>query len=372
MQIQAIQNYNQHKSRNNTSFKNFQVSANIKQIFATPDFARPFVEELGKWQSNPLNLREMINVNELTPTGKRVLKEFFKQINNEAQIQDYPISMWIETPDYDRQTVYPRYHAKLPGYNDEGNIELDEWRLQFNSDKCNIKFNRGKNNYGVVEMGTFEDTKQELGKCITSVINRVAEKLNTIEARKKMNNNFEEMQSIIESGNSQTGKVKTIEVPDGDLLPVHSTICTIDDITNYLLEHITEVDGGRIFNKPVTKDGESLLIGLVHVLPDKDNPDNLTKYINLVKNMGKMPHINYNQKDFMGLPAIAHVLNSQNELLLAAFTSCNDLRYDTTLEFEFNRITDPKFKQKVLDSHLFDNDYNRQFKTIFGQPNTIY
>ena len=85
-----------------------------------------------------------------------------------------------------------------------------------------------------------------------------------------------------------------------------------------------------------------------------------------------MPFINYNQKDAMDIPAVAHVLNSQNKVLFAAFCNCKDLKYEPSLEFEFNSITDPKFKDLVLNSHIFENEQNTEFKTIFGQPNPVY
>jgi len=161
----------------------------------------------------------------------------------------------------------------------------------------------------------------------------------------------------------------TLEIPEENLLPVSSVVCTLDDINNYLTEHFSEIDKGRIFNKPVTKDGESLLIALTKILPDDNNID---AYIKLVNNMIKLTHIEYNQKDTLGVPAIAHVLNSQNKILFAAFTKCNNLRYDPYLDTEFNNIKDSEFKDFVINSHIFENLENTGYEKIFGKPNPMY
>jgi len=169
--------------------------------------------------------------------------------------------------------------------------------------------------------------------------------------------------------NVSTDELDGFFVSAEDMLPIDSVVCTFKDINNYLMEHMAELGGGKIFNKPVTKDGESLLMALAHVKPDKDNIDS---YIKLVKSMLKMPFIDYNQKDAMGIPFIAHVLNSQNKVLFAAVTGCKDLKYDPSLEFEFNNITDPEFKELVLKTPIFENAQNKEFKTIFGKTNPMY
>ena len=169
--------------------------------------------------------------------------------------------------------------------------------------------------------------------------------------------------------NVSTDELDGFFVSAEDMLPIDSVVCTFNDINNYLMEHMTELGGGKIFNKPVTKDGESLLMALAHVQPDKDNIDS---YIKLVKSMLKMPSIDYNQKDSMDIPFIAHVLNSQNKILFAAVTGCKDLKYDPSLEFEFNSITDPEFKELVLKTPIFENLENKGYEKIFGKPNPMY
>lgn len=167
----------------------------------------------------------------------------------------------------------------------------------------------------------------------------------------------------------ETENAIEIEVPEEDLLPVSSLICSLDDINNYLTDHYADIDKGKIFNKPVTKDKESLLIALTHIQPNEKNTES---YIKLINNMLKLKYIDYNQKDSMGIPAIAHVLNSQNKILFLAFTNCANLRYEPNLENEFKNITDPEFKDLVVKSRIFENYQNSGFEKIFGKPNAAY
>ena len=164
-----------------------------------------------------------------------------------------------------------------------------------------------------------------------------------------------------------------------------SLVCTLDDILEYIDKNKEWNDyrqqyyiDNDAFNNPVTKDGESLLMALAHVLPTAENAD---KYAKLVDELSHC-YIDFNQKDSMGISFIEHVLNSKNRFLLTLvgyhyakdglngpYNTYHGLRYEPILENVFNSIEDQDFKDTVLKLDLFNNMYNLKYKTIFGQPN---
>ena len=56
--------------------------------------------------------------------------------------------------------------------------------------------------------------------------------------------------------------------------------------------------------------------------------------------------INYNVSDYMGVPFVEHIMNSENEHLL---NLVSDFTFDWIPEFDhaYERITTPEFKEKV-------------------------
>ena len=364
MQINPITSYNQRininnqpkQVKSNTSFRSIKAEGiNLKYYFSSPKLAKPFVEAVKKLEAEKLNLREIVDVSKLSSTGKIVFKDFLSRLKEE-EIQDYPIKLELK---YDMSN----YIARL-----SENFFNGEYLVDYAYYDEVERFETG-NTRNIYLRTNIDLIKSRLNNHILDACEERAKIREKRAAKERENKSFADLQSLLDTKPEKTDIAKAIKVPADDLLPVSSVVCTFDDINNYLIEHMAELGGGRIFNKTITKDGESLLIALAHVQPDKDNIDS---YIKLVKSMLKMPFIDYNQKDSMDIPFIAHVLNSQNKILFAAVTGCKDLKYDPSLEFEFNSITDPEFKELVLKTPIFENAQNKEFKTIFVKPNPMY
>lgn len=371
MQISPITNYNQqiniNKQRqinNLPSFEGINVKdINLKQYFASPEYAENFIKKIKKLQKEKFNLREIVDVSKLSDTGKVVLKRYFDQLGEEG-VQDFPMNLKLKQSG----VLYHDYYGLLTEDVFRSNYVISNAGAFSTFDKC-MRIKTGYSGSTIYLLTNVNLLKSEINRYILDTCNEQAKMIDEKAAKERKNKKFDELQGLLEAEPKKNDALKKLEVPADDLLPVDSVVCTLDDINNYFIEHMTEVSGGRIFNKPVTKDGESLLMALAHVKPDKDNIDS---YIKLVKSMLKMPYIEYNQKDSMDVPFIAHVLNSQNKVLFAAVTGCKDLKYDPSLEFEFNNITDPEFKELVLKTSIFENEQNKEFKTIFGKPNPMY
>ena len=103
MQIQAIQSYNQQtkinqdrRIKNNPSFGSIKVeNLNLKDMFGTPELARPFVDRVLELQNTKLNLREIVDITKLTDTGIKVLNNIFNEIG-EKEVQDYTVRMILQ------------------------------------------------------------------------------------------------------------------------------------------------------------------------------------------------------------------------------------------------------------------------------------
>ena len=157
---------------------------------------------------------------------------------------------------------------------------------------------------------------------------------------------------------------------------------TIKNIYNYLKINESIINNGQIFNTPVTKDGDSLLCSLVRIKP---TPDEELEYESLIFKMSQMKDIDYDQKDSTDVSVKEWILTSENEKLFSLIENKN-LEWDSMLMKAFDRIKNPEFKERVINSEFysksfdleplkkqFDNYYdnNKDFTGIFEEINKL-
>ena len=158
------------------------------------------------------------------------------------------------------------------------------------------------------------------------------------------------------------------------------TFYTISDIKQYLQDNANNLLEGEIFNKPVTKDGNSLLMALAHIKPI---PEDESDYIYILYKMSKLPKIDYNQKDEMNISFVEWVLRAEKEELLDLIKD-KKLPYDPILNETFYNIKNPDFKQKVIGANIIEGSFDlferlktsiRNFLNLVntqGQPQVYY
>ena len=418
MHINSVQNYNyQNKIYENRSFKSIKISPNLcrSEVFDTIESSgiEFITEKLRTLAKEKFNLREIVRLKNSTIQKEKILNNLFSMLGEE-EVNDLTVRIkpffcrYNPTVSYCYHNYYDGgidFKINLPQQEDEITIDTVGWirGLQYSGygnktfteifaidNKKNepSKYHQQPgNNCDYIELptklydngktmlrGLFfaipqkERIQNNISKAFNEIVNKIIQNEEAAFESFRKDDALNALNTLIQTMDNKSTVGGATNTSVADKLPT-SVICTFDDINQYLLKHITEIDNGKIFNKPVTKDNESLLLALTHVIPDKEN---FEIYRDLVNNMHKMPLIDYNQIDGIGIPAIAHVLNSENKLLFAAFCNCKDLKYEPSLEYEFNRIKDSDFKDLVLKSRIFENGQNTKYKTIFGQPNPLY
>ncbi len=355
-----------------------------------------FIKHADSLESLTIDIRELIKSMRLTQTDKFVVKSFLNQLGEENS-SDFPVeirtgAIYRQTPGISFLVPQVTYdNSKLEIINSEEYFDYIQSKFKrdvpdiFNG-MCNkirdvvgyrsiikypfIKVNGRVKQYECNNSLPKEKTFIKMIKSIMEYYIKSAS--NQIDCKIKSDEKARQKAATIHAAVDQyfgrESNPESNKIAEKKLLPISSLICTLDDIINYLDTHERENDNwGFIFNEPVTKDGETLLMALAHVKPTSENID---KYKDLVERMIKMKYINYNQSDSLNIPLIDHIINSENELLLAAASNTGQLIYTPELENTFNRIKNPEFKRLVLEANLFEgNIHNIRFRTIFGQPN---
>lgn len=352
-----------------------------------PAVLKKYIEHAEKLENMKIDLKEMIKSWELTPSVIYVLKKFFNTLG-EKETHNFTVDfdclydniVNFAEPDTESlseslKSYYMHLQKSVLGY--------------FVNSHCDKKIHLAGS------MKKYENFQLPSEKLILSIVNKVlkddVERMaNAVFERCAQWQRKEELEQIRDSHSDRKTQEKNkyldyLHRHPEKIFPVSSLVCTLDDIIEYIDKNKEWNDyrqkyyiDNDAFNNPVTKDGESLLMALAHVLPTAENA---YKYAKLVDELGHC-YIDFNQKDSMGISFIEHVLNSKNRFLLTLvgyhyakdglngpYNTYHGLRYEPILENVFNSIEDQDFKDTVLKLDLFDNMYNLKYKTIFGQPN---
>jgi len=128
-----------------------------------------------------------------------------------------------------------------------------------------------------------------------------------------------------------------------------SVFVTIADIKNYLKQNADKILNGRIFNIPLTKDGDSLLMAFLHIKPIREEYEECKE---LLKQMAEMSEINYDQKDSMDMTALEWVMTTENAELLSLMKG-QKLTQDPMLYNAYKNIKNPEFKKALLESGTY-------------------
>lgn len=78
---------------------------------------------------------------------------------------------------------------------------------------------------------------------------------------------------------------------------------------------------------------------------------NKDDYMKMIETLKKLPNIDYNQSDIMGIPFIEKVLNSENELLFDIVKN-KEFEYYPILDKVFERISGEEFKEKAAKLNI--------------------
>ena len=367
------------------SFNGVKVASKNKALYQinNPITLRRYIAQAERLENLKIDLMEMIKSWKLSPAMIFVLKNFFNGIGEEETH-----NLTVDFEDFSNQNVVSFFE---PDHN--FSEEVKSYYIHLQKTILGYFINTGKNDkkqhlsgrinqYGDFRLPTKKLVLSAVNKTLKADVENIA---NEIDKRCAQQQKNEELEEIRSRSSGENERVDYLKIYPEKLFPVSSLVCTLDDIIDYIDKHKEWNDYRQVykidyeaFNHPVTIDGESLLIALAHVLPNAENAEKYGKLIDELSNY----YIDFNQKDSMGISFIEHVLNSRNRFLLTlagfhyardelggAYNSYYGLRYEPILEKVFNSIKDQEFKELVLKLDLFNNMYNLNYKTIFGQPN---
>jgi len=119
---------------------------------------------------------------------------------------------------------------------------------------------------------------------------------------------------------------------------------TAEDFMEVLSNPLVEKTGGEILNAQSYKIGGSLLMRFPDILPNEKNEK---IYNEILSRLKKLPNLNYDQKDMLGISFLEKIMNSENEKLFD-FVKHKTFTYSPELDLVLNNITNDDFKEKVL------------------------
>lgn len=133
----------------------------------------------------------------------------------------------------------------------------------------------------------------------------------------------------------------------------------IDEILNILeLPEIKEnFYNGEVFNYPADKDGNSLFLRFLDIVPNEKNQNDYNKILNIIKNM---PNVDLIQRDNYRISSVEKILNSENHQTLELLKGV-EIPYSKELDYAYDRIYDESFKKKAKTLNVKFDDI---FKAI--------
>ena len=149
----------------------------------------------------------------------------------------------------------------------------------------------------------------------------------------------------------------TKEVKEAEKRAFNSKIRTYntDDLfsAEKYLEALKKADieilgGGAFFNRPIDKQGNTMLTQFFDVIPTEENQKEYGEILNILKNV---KGINYNQKDGNGISCIEKIINSENIRVLPLICGM-EFDYSPEIEILYNHIQDENFKKRLNDADI--------------------
>ena len=149
----------------------------------------------------------------------------------------------------------------------------------------------------------------------------------------------------------------TKEVKEAEKRAFNSKIRTYntDDLfsAEKYLEALKKADieilgGGAFFNRPIDKQGNTMLTQFFDVIPTEENQKEYGEILNILKNV---KGINYNQKDGNGISCIEKIINSENIRVLPLICGM-EFDYSPEIEILYNHIQDENFKKRLNNADI--------------------
>ena len=114
---------------------------------------------------------------------------------------------------------------------------------------------------------------------------------------------------------------------------------------------------GEVFNYPADKDGNSLFLRFLDIVPNEKNQNDYNKILNIIKNM---PNVDLIQKDNYGISSVEKILNSENHQTFELIKDI-EIPYSKELDYAYEQIYDESFKRKAKTLNVKFDDI---FKVI--------
>ena len=105
---------------------------------------------------------------------------------------------------------------------------------------------------------------------------------------------------------------------------------------------------GAFFNRPIDKQGNTMLTQFFDVIPTEENQKEYGEILNILKNV---KGINYNQKDGNGISCIEKIINSENIRVLPLICGM-EFDYSPEIEILYNHIQDENFKKRLNNADI--------------------
>lgn len=149
----------------------------------------------------------------------------------------------------------------------------------------------------------------------------------------------------------------TKEVKEAEKRAFNSKIRTYDTDDLFSAEKYLEalkkadieiLGGGAFFNRPIDKQGNTMLTQFFDVIPTEENQKEYGEILNILKNV---KGINYNQKDGNGISCIEKIINSENIRVLPLICGM-EFDYSPEIEILYNHIQDENFKKRLNNADI--------------------
>ena len=128
-------------------------------------------------------------------------------------------------------------------------------------------------------------------------------------------------------------------------------IVSVNDVEKYLKQkRFSKIfKHGRIFNDPLTGNGDSLLLAFLRIKPTEEEK---TAYNGLLSKMSRMLGINYDQKDSMNISALEWAMAGENKDVLKLFEG-KKLTIDPLLYNVYKQIKNQNFKIALIEMGIY-------------------
>ena len=136
--------------------------------------------------------------------------------------------------------------------------------------------------------------------------------------------------------------------------PDYGNLYTANDMLE-LIRNMNEEDiinTENILTTPIKEGDSSILMYIADIMPTEENAK---KYDKIIKILSGVRDVNYNFKDEMGVSFLEKVIMSENSKLLDLLKD-ERLEYYPELEYAYENIQNPEFKEKVKELNIILTD----------------